>query len=142
VQKRCDRNRKRSQRRSILCPRHGCHLNSVSRKFALFADSPGQLQSRGMARLPAQLLINAHAAVPILGEWLEAFWCDQCQETCWYHVCKVGDRTYNITLAPEEVWKYATGVINPQGNPSVGEFTRRQARINGYQGIKDFAALK
>jgi hypothetical protein len=32
----------------------------------------------------------------------------------------------------------ASGVILPTGNPSVGEFTRRQARQTQFHGIKDF----
>jgi hypothetical protein len=142
VQNRCDRNRKRSKRRSILCPCHGCLLDSASQKFALFADSPEQLKSRGMRHLPASLLINSHTAVAILGEWLEAFWCEQCQETRWYHICKKGDRSYTVMIAREEIWKYATGVISPSGNPSVGEFTRRQSRLTTYQGVKDFNAIE
>ncbi|NCJ07552.1 hypothetical protein GS597_13740 [Synechococcales cyanobacterium C] len=140
-QRRCDRNRKRSKRRAIFCPIHNCHLDSASQKFALYADQPGQLQSRGIGRRPALLLIQTMTAVPLTGEWLELFWCEQCQETTWYHVHRHEDRTYSISPAPIELWQQATGVINPNGNPSVGEFTRRQARQVKWQGIKDFRNL-
>jgi hypothetical protein len=137
VQKRCDRNRKRSKRRSIYCPVHACYLDSVSPKYTLFADQASQLQQRGISRLNAMMLVAHQTAVSLQGEWLEAFWCDECQGSQWYHVCKVG-AIYNLSVAPPELWQQATGVVNPLGNPSVGEFTRRQSRMIGVNGVKDF----
>jgi hypothetical protein len=81
---RCDRNRKRSKRRAIYCPIHGRYLNSVSQKYYLYADRPGQLQQRGIRRLKALMLVAKHTAVPLKDEWLEAFWCEDCQQTKWY----------------------------------------------------------
>ena len=138
VQRRCDRNRKRSKRRSIYCPTHNCYLDSVSPKRPLFADRPGQLQQRGVSRKNALMLVASQTAVPLTGVWLEAFWCNHCQETKWYHVRKKGDRGYEVSVAPVELWQQAEGVINPHGNPSVSEFTRRHARVTGYNGLKDF----
>jgi hypothetical protein len=46
-----------------------------------------------------------------------------------------------VVAAPETLWMQASGVILPTGNPSVGEFTRRQARQTQYQGIKDFRRI-
>ena len=137
MQRRCDRNRKRSKRRAIYCPIHGCYLDSVSQKYRLYADRAGQLQQRGIGRKNALILVANKTAVALEGEWLEAFWCDRCQQTKWYHVRK-NDRTYETSLAPQELWKQVTGVILPGGNPSVGEFTRRQSRMVRYQGVKDF----
>jgi hypothetical protein len=74
------------------------------------------------------MLVASHTAVPLQNEWLEAFWCEQCQETYWYHVQKMGDRSYEICLAPNKLWQQSSGVIHPEGNVSVGEYTRRQAR--------------
>ncbi len=139
--RRCDRNRKRSKRRAIYCPTHGCYLESVSQKHPLYADRPGQLQARGIGRRVSLLLIATKTAVPISQEWLEAFWCDQCGETRWYHVHRQGDRHYEVRLAPKDLWQQAQGVIQPSGNPSVGEFTRRQARQMSYQGSKDFRII-
>ena len=86
LQRRCDRNRKRSKRRAIYCPAHGCYLDSVSQKHSLFAHKPEQLQQRGIGRMSALLLIASDTAVSLPGEWLEAFWCTECQETKWYYV--------------------------------------------------------
>jgi hypothetical protein len=136
-QRRCDRNRKRSKRRAIYCPIHGCYLDSASPKYQLYADRPGQLQQRGMTRRNAEILVTTQTTVTIEGEWLEAFWCNHCQKTKWYHV-KKRDRIYEVSLAPEEMWQQVTGISNPSGNPTVSEFTRRQARSVGHKSYKDF----
>ncbi|WP_026103535.1 hypothetical protein [Pseudanabaena sp. PCC 6802] len=138
MQNRCDRNRKRSKRRAIYCPIHGCYLDSVSQKYPLFADRPEQLQQRGMAKRDALMLVASRTAVPLKGEWVESFWCEQCQQTKWYHIRTREDRTFEVKLAPRELWQYAMGAINPDGNPSVGEFTRRNSRMVAYSVIKGF----
>jgi hypothetical protein len=137
LQNQCVRNRKRSKRRAIYCPIHGCYLDSVSQKHTLFADRADQLQQRGVARKNALLLVASKTTVPLEGEWLEAFWCDECQATHWYHVTKIGT-SYGVAIAPPELWQYANNVIQAQGNPSVGEFTRRQSRMLGFNGVKEF----
>jgi hypothetical protein len=138
LQRRCDRNRKRSKRRAIYCPIHNCYIDSASQKYKMFADQAGQLQQRGMSRRNALMLIANQTAVPIEGEWLEAFWCQECQQTKWYYVRQGGDRTYQISLAPRELWQQVAGVIDPHGNPSVGEFTRTQAKMLNHNSIRYF----
>ena len=138
MQRRCDRNRKRSKRREIRCPAHGCHLDSVGLKHRLFAERAGQLQERGIGRKTALLLFATHTTVSLDGEWLEEFWCAHCQATAWYHVRKVGERSYSLSVAPRELWEQATGVIDPAGNTSVSEFTRKQSRMLRFGGVKDF----
>jgi hypothetical protein len=138
LQRRCDKNRKRSKRRAIYCPIHGCFIESVSQKYQLFAERPEQLQQRGMSRRSALMLISNQITVPLEGEWLEAFWCKYCQQEKWYHVHKCDAQTYKVVPVPEELWQQVTGVIDPNGNPSVGEFTRKQARLLTYKGIKNF----
>lgn len=120
------RNRKRSKRRSIYCPIHACYLDSVSQKYLLFASQISELRQRGISRKNALQLIAELTAVPLQNEWIEAFWCQHCQETKWYHVRKL-DTYYAISIAPPELWQSATGVIDPYGNPSVSEFTKRQS---------------
>ena len=142
MQDKCIKKRSRSKRRNIYCPTHDCHLDSMSKKYYLFADRPEQLEARGINQLAARTLIKFHTTVSITGEWLEAFWCDRCQSTRWYYVCKTSDRSYEISLAPDELWQRVTGVVHPNGNPSVGEFTRREARVNQYQGMKAFNTIR
>jgi hypothetical protein len=136
MQRRCDRNRNRSKRRSIYCPVHNCYLDSVSKKYQLFADQAIQLQERGISRLGALMLVSTKTTVALEGEWLEAFWCLECQEKRWYHVRK-HKQMYNLAIAPDKLWLQATGVMHPHGNPSVGEFTRNQARMARYQSVKE-----
>jgi hypothetical protein len=112
-------------------------MDSVSQKYTLFTESAGQLQQRGIRRREALMLVTAKTAVPLAGEWLEAFWCDHCQETKWYHIRK-RESVYELSLAPAELWQQATGVINPHRNPSVSEFTFRQAQVVGGNNVKDF----
>ena len=139
--RRCDRNRKRSKRRAIYCPIHGCYLDSVSQKYRLFADKPGQLQERGLSRRAALLSIANYTAVPIPGEWLESFWCEQCQEKNWYYVRQSDHGRYEISLAPKQLWQQVTGVIDPEGNPSVGEFTRINAQQLSGHAVNSFYTL-
>ena len=103
-------------------------MDSVSQKHRLFADQAMQLQQRGVSRLTASLLITTHTTIPIQGEWLEAFWCEHCQQKNWYYIQQTEAGKYSISLAPKELWQQVTGVIDANGNPSVGEFTRKNAR--------------
>ena len=132
------RNRNRSKRRSIYCPTHGAYLDSVSQKYPLFATKAEQLQQSGLSRRAALTLVASLGTVSLPGEWLEAFWCDHCQQTQWYHVCKTAANSYGLALAPDDLWLQASGVIFPAGNPTVGEFTRRVARQTTFNGVKDF----
>lgn len=137
MQKRCDRNRKRTKRRGIYCPIHGCYLHSVSQKHSLYANKVEHLQQQGVGKRSALMLIANQSVVVLDNEWLEAFWCDACQETNWYHIRKL-ETTYNVSAVPQELWQRAVGTIDAEGNPSVGEFTRRCARMTGYKTSEQF----
>lgn len=142
MQKRCDRNRKRSKRRSIYCPKHGCYLHSVSQKHPIYADRAEQLQQRGLTRRHALLAVATRTTVMLQGEWLEAFWCDECQTRNWYHVRRLERNRYEVSIAPSELWQQATGVIHPYGNPSVGEFTQKLANKANYRTIREFHFMR
>lgn len=139
VQDRCTRNRKRSKRRAVYCPEHGCYLDSVSQKYSLYTESPEVLRSRGMSRFAALTLVATHTTVLLTGEWLERFWCPECEDVQWYHVKRLSDRTYKLRCVPQYLWFQAIGVIDLMGNPSVSEFTRRQskaqAKIHGLTAV-------
>jgi hypothetical protein len=126
MQSRCVRKRKHSKR-AIYCPIHNCFLDSVSQKYPLYAHFPEHLQQSGVGKRSAQMLISAQGSLTLDREWLEKFWCSSCQESNWYRVSK-RDTTYQCNVAPREMWQRAVGVSDPQGNPSVGQFTRCQAR--------------
>ena len=135
------RNRKRSKRRAIYCPRHGCYVDSVSQKHRLYADKAEHLRDRGMGRKAAVRVMASYTTVPLQGEWLEAFWCEECQQNEWYWVAQGEDRSYQLSVIPETLWQQAQGVILPSGNPTVSEFTLRQSKRMNYYGIKDFVMV-
>ncbi|AGY58650.1 hypothetical protein [Gloeobacter kilaueensis] len=121
-----NRNRSRSGGRRIKCPTHGCLMDSRSRKQNLFAHTAEQLKQRGMRPPRIQQLLAQQQAVPLSDEWLEAFWCPECDENGWYHIQKRSDG-YTAMRADDRLWQRALGVVPPY-NPSVSEFSRQQAR--------------
>jgi hypothetical protein len=136
------RNRKRSKRRAIYCPIHGCCIDSVSQKHRLYADQAQHLQERGINRKISSMLMASHATVPLVGEWLEAFWCEECQRSEWYWIKQLEDKTFTLSKIPHDLWQQAQGVILSEGNPTVSEFTRRQSKRMNYYGAKDFIMVK
>lgn len=138
------RNRSRSQRRAIFCPIHGCYIDSVSQKYSLFADHVQQLQDRGISKRHASLLLSDSTTVSLTGEWVESFWCDDCQKTEWYHVKRStvlgkSQSQYDVLPVSPEVWQHMSGVMDVHGNPSVSAFTLRHSRMMQSNAIKDFA---
>ena len=117
-------------------------MDSVSQKHRLYADKAEHLRERGMSRKTSALVMASYTTVPLAGEWLERFWCEECQQNEWYWVSETEPRSYSLSKIPEDLWQQAQGVILPQGNPTVSEFTRRQARRMNYYGVKDFVMVK
>ncbi|KAI9130473.1 hypothetical protein [Acaryochloris sp. CCMEE 5410] len=137
--RRCDRNRKRSKRRAIYCPVHHCYLDSVSQKHAIYSNQPSQLLEYGIGKQASRRILAAQSEVILNNHWLEAFWCEECQKVTWYHIHKI-DREYRVSTPPPELWQRVMGVTDPRGNPSVGEFTRKQARMAAHK-IKQFGHI-
>ena len=135
------RNRKRSKRRAIYCPTHECYIDSVSQKHRLYADKAEHLRERGMGRKASVRVMSSYTTVPLEGEWLEAFWCGECQQNEWYWVTRSPENAYTLNKVPEDLWQQAQGVILATGNPTVSEFTRRQSRRMNYYGVKDFVMV-
>jgi hypothetical protein len=139
---RIKRNRSRSKRRQILCPRHGCHMDSVSPKHSIFGAQVEHLQQAGFDRGLAAMLMSQNTTISIPGEWLEKFWCIECEQAEWYRIKRYlrpdggGAAQYHVELAAQELWQRVSGVHDPAGNPSVGEFTRTQAKATGM--VRDF----
>lgn len=134
--RRCDRNRKRSKRRAIYCPSHSCYLDSVSQKYSIYSNQASQLQQQGFGKQATRRILVSQSEVVLRNHWLEAFWCEECQDVKWYYIHKT-DQGYQVSIPPTELWQRAMGVTDPRGNPSVGEFTQRQARMPGHK-IKQF----
>ena len=110
--KRCDRNRNRSKRRSIFCPINQSPLDSVSAEYPLYADKAEHFQQRRISRKRALSLMATRTTVMHEGECLEAFWCPLCQQRNWFHVNKLNQSTYQLSLAPAPLWQQVSGVIH------------------------------
>jgi 6-phosphogluconate dehydrogenase (decarboxylating) len=79
--------------------------------------------------------------LPLNGEWLECFWCDHCETSSWWHVKRHEGLDYTLSPVPRELWEQGTGVIRAEGNPTVSDFSRRQARATGVTGLRQYRFL-
>lgn len=137
------RPRRRARRRELHCPLHPEQkLFSVSAKHHLYVTDVGQLMLRGLSKRRADELLAAYRRVlPLTDEWIEAFWCDACACTSWWHVQRHDRLDYSLSKVPRELWEQATGVIRVEGNPTVSQFSRRQARAGGVHGMRQYRFL-
>jgi hypothetical protein len=127
----------------MLCP---CHpdqpLFSISTKHHLYATEVGTLVLRGLKRSTAtELLAQYRNVLPLNDEWLEGFWCQSCYQVRWWHVTRSKQHHYQLQSIAPGLWEQVSGVIRPEGNPSVGQFTRQSARATGVHGLKQFCFL-
>ncbi len=137
------RPRRRARRRELRCPLHPEQkIFSVSPKHHLYVTDVGQLMLRGLSKRRADELLAAYRRVlPLTDEWIECFWCDDCACTSWWHVKRHDRHDYSLNKVPRELWEQATGVIRVEGNPTVSQFSRRQARATGVLGMRQYRFL-
>lgn len=137
------RPRRRARRRELRCPLHPEQkIFSVSPKHHLYVTDVGQLMLRGLSKRRADELLAAYRRVlPLTNEWIECFWCDDCGSTRWWHVQRHDRHDYSLNSVPRELWEQATGVIRVEGNPTVSQFSRRQARASGVHGRRQYRFL-
>lgn len=95
-QKCSTRNRKRSKRRAIFCPIHLGYLESRSPKYKVPACQEKDDDA-------VQIDGAADEAAPFLCEWVESFWCPECQVKSWYHVKESLPRCYEVVLASADL---------------------------------------
>jgi hypothetical protein len=81
-----------------------------------------------MAAGKAKLVINAYPVLVLSSEWLEELYCASCGQKRWYHLTKAPDGAISLRLAPRDLWSQVAHVDPIVPNPTVGEFTRREAR--------------
>ena len=132
--------RRRPSRRKLMCPCHSDEkLLSISPKHYLYATEVGTLVLRGLKRSTAiQLLAQYRNVMPLSGEWLEGFWCESCSEVRWWHVYRLEQHRYELKPIAQGLWEQVSGVIRPEGNPSVSQYTRKSARACGVYGLRQF----
>ncbi len=135
--------RRRTSRRQLTCP---CHINeqltSISPKHNLYITDVETLALRGISKSVAEAVLAEHRhVVHISDEWLEGFWCRACAEVRWWHVIRSGQHCYQLKPIAHGLWEQVSGVVRPEGNPSVGQFSREQSRAAGVHGLKQYQFL-
>lgn len=122
------RNR-RPKRRQLFCPAHPDQLiEGNGRKYFLHLLTSEQLRERGMSDKKARLVIAAFPVLVLSNEWLEQLFCPQCGMAHWCHVVREDRVKHSVRWAPRALWEQVAHVDPIQPNPTVSEFSRREAR--------------
>jgi len=123
------RPRQRSRRRELLCPAHPEQkLLGNGKKYFLHLLTSEQLKQRGMPDGKARLVINAFPVLVLSNEWIEELFCADCGSSHWCHVVRLDSVNHTVRWAPRDLWQQVAHVDPVGGNPSVSQFTARQAR--------------
>jgi hypothetical protein len=123
------RRSRRPQRRKLFCPAHPEQpIVGNGRKYFLHLLTPEQLKARGMSDKKAKLVIQAYPVLVLSNEWLEELFCPECGTSHWCHVTKHDRVEHTVRWAPRDLWMQVAHVDPVVSNPTVSEFTRREAR--------------
>ena len=123
------RRNRRPKKRELWCPAHPeQRIEGNGKKYFLHLLTPEQLKARGMPDKKAKLVIQAFPVLVLSNEWLEELFCPQCGTSRWCHVTKHDRVQHTVRWAPQELWMQVAHVDPVVANPTVGEFTRREAR--------------
>jgi len=123
------RRNRRPKKRELWCPAHPeQRIEGNGQKYFLHLLTTEQLKSRGMPDKKAQLVLQAYPVLVLSNEWLEELFCPQCGTSRWCHVTKHDRVQHTVRWAPQELWMQVAHVDPVVANPTVGEFTRREAR--------------
>jgi hypothetical protein len=64
-------------------------------------------------------------------EWLEELFCPACGTSSWCHVTRLDRVEHTVRWAPRALWEQVAHVDPVVANPSVSEYSRREAsRLN------------
>ncbi len=123
------RRNRRPKKRELLCPAHPeQRIQGNGKKYFLHLLQPEQLQQRGINAKKAQLILNAYPVLVLSDEWLEELFCPQCGRSHWCHVTKHDTVAHTVRWAPRELWEQVAHVDPTAPNPTVSDYTRRNAR--------------
>jgi len=81
-----------------------------------------------MSDKKAKLVIQAYPVLVLSTEWLEELFCPQCGCSRWCHVLKHDRVEHTVRWASRDLWQQVAHVDPVVANPSVSEFSRREAR--------------
>ena len=123
---------RRPQRRQLFCPAHPeQRIEGNGKKYFLHLLTAEQLQARGMPDKKARLVIQAYPVLVLSNEWLEELFCPTCGTSCWCHVTRHNRVEHTVRWAPRDLWEQVAHVDPMVANPSVSEYSRREAsRLN------------
>merc|ERR1712185_281753 len=79
-----------------------------------------------------------HQRYPVLvlsNEWLEELFCPKCGSSRWCHVIKHDKISHTVRWAPRDLWEQVAHVDPTAANPTVSEYTRRNARRNAIKRV-------
>ena len=120
------RRNRRPKKRELFCPAHlEQRIQGNGKKYYLHLL---QLEQRGISAKKAQLIINAYPVLVLSNEWLEELFCPECGTSRWCHVIKHDRIEHTVRWAPRELWEQVAHVDPSVANPTVSEYTRREAR--------------
>ena len=123
------RRNRRPKKRELFCPAHPeQRIQGNGKKYYLHLLQPEQLVQRGISAKKAQLIINAYPVLVLSNEWLEELFCPECGTSRWCHVIKHDRIEHTVRWAPRELWEQVAHVDPSVANPTVSEYTRREAR--------------
>jgi hypothetical protein len=123
------RRNRRPKRRELFCPSHPDQkIEGNGKKYYLHLLSAEELQRRGMSAKRAQLVINAYPVLVLSNEWLEELFCPKCGSSRWCHITKHDRVEHTVRWAPRELWEQVAHVDPIAANPTVSQYTRREAR--------------
>jgi hypothetical protein len=122
------RPRRRQPRRDLRCPAHPeQELAGGGRRYFLHLLRAEELIQRGMPPGRSRLVIAAYPVLTLSNEWLEELFCQKCGLSRWCHVTRHDRVEHSVRWAPPELWQQVAHVDPLHANPSVSEFSRRQA---------------
>jgi len=103
------------------------------KKYFLHLLSPEQLVIRGIKATKAKLIIQAYPVLVLSNEWLEQLYCSECGCSRWCHVIRHDKIAHTVKWAPRDLWEQVAHVDSVYGNPTVSQFTSREARRHRQQ---------
>jgi len=118
-----------SRKRKLCCPAHAEQLLAGGgKRYFLYLLTAEELSRRGMPSKTARLVIAVYPVLTLSDEWLEELYCPQCGMARWCHVVRHNRVEHTVRWAPRGLWEQVAHVDPLRANPSVSEFSRREAR--------------